>query len=305
MAGFATPVTVAVMVWPPEVPLAVIAGDVATPDPSVVTTAVVPPPAKLALAPLREAVKVTETPLARFPSASLTVAVNGEPKAEFIFALWPPPLVAVIDAGAPALLVIENAAAVAIPTTVALTGYGPPAVALALKTGDVATPAPSVIAVAVVPPPAKVPLAPLPGAVNVTLTPLMGFPTASFTVAASGKAKVVLTGAFCPPPLVAVTEAGAPAVFVKEKLAGFKTPLTLPLTVYGPPTIPLAVKTGDVATPDALVTAVAIELPPAKVPLVPKVGAEKVTTTPLSKLPPASLTVTANGEANGVFTAVL
>jgi hypothetical protein len=50
-----------------------------------------------------------------------------------------------------------------------------------------------VTAVAVVLPPLKVPLAPPPGAVKVTRTPLTGLLLASFTVAASGDANVVLT----------------------------------------------------------------------------------------------------------------
>ena len=62
------------------------------------------------------------------------------------------------------------------PDTVAVTVYGPPAVAFAVNVGDVATPFESVVAVAVADPLPKVPLAPVDGAVNVTVTPLFGVP---------------------------------------------------------------------------------------------------------------------------------
>ena len=64
--------------------------------------------------------------------------------------------------------------------------------ALALKTGDVATPLASVVTVAA---PAKEPLAPEPGAANVTLAPLTGLPPESFTIAFSGSPNGVLIGA--------------------------------------------------------------------------------------------------------------
>jgi hypothetical protein len=73
-----------------------------------------------------------------------------------------------------------------------VTVYGP-ATLLAVKVGDVATPAELVIAVFT--PPAKVPRAPLAGTVKVTVTLLTGLPPASLTVAASGAANAWLIAA--------------------------------------------------------------------------------------------------------------
>lgn len=103
--------------------------------------------------------------------------------------------------------------------------YGPPIVPFAVMVGDVAIPEAFVVAEIVVLP-AKAALAPKMGAENVTVIPLTGFPPASLTVATSGLAKAVPTGALCPPPLVAVTDAGAPALLVSEKLVGVETPFT-------------------------------------------------------------------------------
>jgi hypothetical protein len=99
---------------------------------------------------------------------------------------------------------------------------------LAVKVDDVATPELFVVAVL---PPAKLPLAPLPGAANVTVTPLTGLPPASFTATASGFANAVLITALCGVPLVAVIEAGAPAVLLNEKLAAVPAPDTVAVTV--------------------------------------------------------------------------
>jgi hypothetical protein len=107
--------------------------------------------------------------------------------------------------------------------------YGPPAVAFAVNTADVATP--DALVVAVFTPPANVPLAPLAGGVNVTTTPLTGLFPASVTVATNAAANAVLIVAFCPDPLVAVTFAAAPALFVSEKFAGVATPATVAVTV--------------------------------------------------------------------------
>ena len=123
---------------------------------------------------------------------------------------------AVIDAGTPAVFVSEKPAAVSTPLTVAFTMYGPPGVALAVKADDVATPFASVVAVTKFKPPANVALEPKVGEVNVTVAPLTGLAPASLTVTISGAANAVLTGALCPLPLVAVIDAGAPPVFVRE-----------------------------------------------------------------------------------------
>ena len=62
-------------------------------------------------------------------------------------------------------------------------------------------------------------------------------------------------------------------------------------------------KTAEVATPDAFVTAVFT--PPANVPLAPLPGAANVTVTPLSRLLPASLTVADSAVPKAVFTVAL
>jgi hypothetical protein len=154
------------------------------------------------------------------------------------------------------------------------------------------------LVVAVFTPPANVPLAPLAGGVNVTTTPLTGLFPESVTVATRGAANAVLNVAFCPEPLVAVTFAAAPALFVREKFAEV-APVALATTLYGPPAVAFAVKVADVATPLALV--VAVFTPPANVPLAPLAGGVNVTSTPLTGLFPASVTVATRGAANAVL----
>jgi len=65
----------------------------------------------------------------------------------------------------------------------------------------------------------------------------------------------------------------------------------------------LAVKVADVATPLAFV--VAVLTPPANVPLAPLPGAVNVTTTPLTGLFPASVTVTTRAAAKAMLTVAL
>jgi len=64
-----------------------------------------------------------------------------------------------------------------------------------------------------------------------------------------------------------------------------------------------AVNVADVATPLAFV--VAVFTPPANVPLAPLPGAVNVTTTPLTGLFPASVTVATNGAPNAVLIVAL
>jgi hypothetical protein len=63
------------------------------------------------------------------------------------------------------------------------------------------------------------------------------------------------------------------------------------------------VNSTEVATPEAFV--VAVFTPPANVPLAPLAGAVKVTSTPLTPLPPESLTVTTSGVEKAVLMVVL
>ena len=227
-AGAATPATVAVTVYDPAVALAVKTADVATPLALVV--AVFTPPANVPLAPLAGALNVTVTPLTGLLPASFTVATSTAANAVLMVTLCGVPLVAMMLAAAPAVFVSEKFAGVAMPTTVAVTVYGPPAVAFAVKVDGVAKPAASVTAFAVGRPPVNDPLAPLAGAVNVTVTPDTPLPPLSFTVAVRA-AKAVLMATLCVPPDVTIRLAAAPAVFVKEKLAGTATPGTVAVTV--------------------------------------------------------------------------
>src|SRR6267154_6812321 len=93
--------------------------------------------------------------------------------------------------------------------------------------------------------------------------------------------------------------AAGPAKLVREKFADVATPATDAVTLYGPPAVAFAVNVADVATPLAFV--VAVFTPPAKVPLAPLPGAVNVTTTPLTGLFPASVTVATNGAPNAVL----
>src|SRR5437667_432664 len=221
-------------------------------------------------------------PTGLFP-ASRTVACSGVANAVLAVALCGVPVVGVMLAGAPARLVTEKFAEVA-PVALATTLYGPPAVAFAVNTADVATPL--VFVVAVFTPPAKVPLAPLPGTVNVTTTPLTRLFAASRTVACSGVANAVLTVALCPEPLVTATVAGGADKFVSEKFAEV-APAALATTLYGPPAVAFAVNTADVATP--LVFVVAVFTPPAKVQIGTAPGRVKVTSSWPAGLLPAQV----------------
>ena len=183
-------------------------GEVATPDALVCTVAF---PGNVPLAPEAGAVNVTLAPETRLPYASFTVATSGLLNALFTCALWPPPDVAVILAGEPAVFVRPKE--VDRLFTDAVTPYGPPAMVFAVKPVE-ATPEALVCTVAVVTFPGNVPLAPEAGAVKVTLAPETGLPLASVTVATSGLLNALLTWALWPPPDVGVMPAGAPATTV-------------------------------------------------------------------------------------------
>lgn len=99
--------------------MAVKTAEVATPLAFVV--AVLTPPAKVPLAPLDGAVKVTVTPLTGFPPLSFTVATSGDANAALIVALCGVPLVAVMEAAGPAVFVREKLAGAATPEAVAVT----------------------------------------------------------------------------------------------------------------------------------------------------------------------------------------
>ncbi len=94
------------------------------------------------------------------------------------------------------------------------------------------------------------------------------------------------------------------AVLVRLKLAEAETPDTLAVTEYAPVVL-LAVSAGAVATPLALVAAVAVRADPGNVAPAPLEGAVKVTVTLFTGLPKASLTVACNAVANVVLTVAL
>ena len=135
---------------------------------------------------------------------------------------------------------------------------------LAVKTSEVATPEALVAAVLTLP--ANVPLAApgVAGGVKVTITPLLTvLPCESFTVTESG-AKGAPICTLWGEPLLMVMAAGSPAVLVSAKGVARVAPGVLAPTATLP-LIEFAVNTAEVATPDALVVAVAIPL--ANVPL--------------------------------------
>lgn len=103
----------------------------------------------------------------------------------------------------------------------------------------------------------------------------------------------------CGVPAVAVMDAGA-AVFVRLNAPTVPIPGTVAFTTNAPAE-ELAVNTGAVATPLALVFAVAVNDPPANVPVGPDVkGAVNVTVTPgMGALLP-SRTVTCSAVGNAV-----
>ena len=75
------------------------------------------------------------------------------------------------------------------------------------------------------------------------------------------------------------TLGAAAAAFVSAKVAGAGAPATVADTAYEP-VVPLAEKTGAVATPSGPDVAVAVAPVPAKVPLAAPVGALNVTLAP-------------------------
>jgi hypothetical protein len=99
--------------------LAVNTAEVATPE--LFVTAVFTPPANVPLAPLPGAANVTVTPPTGLPPESRTVATKGAANAVLIGALCGVPLVAVIEAEVPAVLVSAKLAGVATPDTEAVT----------------------------------------------------------------------------------------------------------------------------------------------------------------------------------------
>lgn len=131
---------IAATLYCPAMVLAVKAGAVATPDPSVVTTQAVllHVPPKTPLAPLTGAVNVTPTFGIAKPAASTTFAVKSELKPVFTFALCGVPLNAEIPAGVCASETVSGEMAAFV--ELECTGSPPPYAPAALVTlpGEVA-----------------------------------------------------------------------------------------------------------------------------------------------------------------------
>lgn len=87
-----------------------------------------------------------------------------------------------------------------------------------------------------------------------------------------------MTTADCGVPCVAVIDAGAADVFVREKPAGVGIPATVAFTAYDPAMV-FAEKVDAAAMPLALVVVENVVEPLAKVPLAPEDGAVNVTLT--------------------------
>ena len=151
--------------------MAVNAGAFAAPVLSVTTDTVVTPPGNVPPAPLPAAVtlKVTVTFGSKFPAVSVTFAAKVVWNGVFTEALCGVPPTAVTDTGGPRFVSRK----LAWPSTpfgpVAVTAYDP-AIALAVKTGAMATPFESVVMVAAPTPPVNVPVGALEmaGATKVT-----------------------------------------------------------------------------------------------------------------------------------------
>ena len=136
---------------------------------------------------------------------------------------------------------------------------------------------------------------PLPAAgVNVTATPATGFPFASFTITDGGDVTALPAVADWLVGLFAAIVAAAPAVPVAVKVTGL--PVSDPDVAVRVllPAVALSVQLPTVATPLAFV----VWLPPVTVPF-PGATA-KVTATPPTAFPFASLTITDGGEATAV-----
>ncbi len=176
-----------------------------------------------------------------------------------------------------------------------------PTVAFAVSVGDTACPFAAVTEVVVATPP-NVALAPVLGAVNVTVTPGARLPNASVTLTASGFGNAVLTEVLWPLPLTTAMAAGGPAAFVNAKFAGVAEG-TLATIVYAPVMVFGAGAVVVVAWPFDPVTAVVVA-DPAKAAVAPDAAtcAVKVTVTPGTGFPPASVTVATSWFVNEVFT---
>jgi hypothetical protein len=274
---------VAVSVFAPAVALSVQLPTVAMPLPLVVW---LPP----VMVPFPGATtNVTATPVTGFPFASFTITDGGALTAVPAVADWVVALFAAIVAAAPAVPVAVNVTGLPVSDPDVAVSVFDPAAGLRVHEVRVAIPSDPVLTGVVG---ATVPL-PAAG-VNVTATPATGFPFASFTITDGGEVTAVpavpdwLLGLF------AAIVAAAPAVPVAVNVTGL--PVSDPdvaVNVFAP-AVALSVQLPTVAMPLPLV----VWLPPVMVPF-PGATA-KVTATPPTGFPFASLTITDGGEATAV-----
>src|SRR5579872_3534699 len=182
------PAALALTTKDPAIPFAVNTVEVAIPDASVTTVLI--PPAKVPLAPVAGAAKVTGTRLTPLLFASLTITCNRFGNAVLTEACCSEPPTTASDVGSPVVFVRVKLA-VAADSQEATMVYVP-TLELAVMTPEMATP--WMFAVAVLTSPAKLPLGPLfVGVVKVTVALVAGLPAASVTVTTSGFVNRLLT----------------------------------------------------------------------------------------------------------------
>src|SRR5207237_222284 len=244
--------------------------------------------APVTLPPPVPGAKLTATPATGLPKASRTITAGGTATAVPTVAVWPSPALMAIDAAAAGVTVTLAVAVTAtVPFTVALTVF---VSALCELSVPVTWP--------------FVPVGPAgcgsglfaPVDPSVTVAPLTGFPNSSFTV-------TVIVAAFAPEDAAIVPGAaatsdraalGAPAVAVAVNVIGLPfTPGEVAVSVFWPAAVP-SVQLPTAAMPLALV----VWLAPVMLPL--PVATAKVTATPGTGLPLASLTITEGGMGTAV-----
>jgi hypothetical protein len=162
-----------------------------------------------------------------------------------------------------------------------------------------ACPLPFVVVVVVL---NEVPVAP-PGVVataNVTLTPGTGLLPASVTVTTNGVPNAVLICALWPFPNVRLIVVGVPVVAVAVNVTGLpvRTP-DVAVTVYVPDLFPSVSVLFACPLPFVVVVVVLNDCPTAPPGVV---AIANVTLVPWTGFPPASVTVTTNGEASAALT---
>src|SRR5205807_1334479 len=234
------------------------------------------------------AAHVTVTPVTGFPFGSLTSTTCGVCRRVATCPVRLSPELLAMVADGPAVPVAVNVTGLPASDPDVAVNVLAPAVALSVQLPTAATPLALVLWLAPV-------IVPFPGATaNVTATCATGFPFASFTITDGGVLTAVPAVADWLVGLFAAIAAAAPAVPVAVKVTGL--PVSDPDVAVRVllPAVALSVQLPTVATPLAFV----VWLPPVTVPF-PGATA-KVTATPPTAFPFASLTITDGGEATAV-----